>query len=138
MSFPDSQGATSDAEESLQLYSEAMDHHTETNTPPPTAIEILFNEAYSKFLKREEIPIDILTALSTTHITQEHFTKLINAGEIPSGRFIYLNDHHINFDTQTVHPHGEIICEIAHQICLQNRTSNLFRGGIGTGTIILT
>jgi hypothetical protein len=137
MSLPGSQGAASDPEESIQLYSEAMGDHTETNTPPPTAIEILFNEAYSKFLKREEIPDDILTALSTTHITQEHFTKLIAAGEIPSGRFIYLDDHHINFDTRTVHPHGEIICEIASQICLQNRTSKLFRGGTGTGIILI-
>ena len=79
----------------------------------------------------KSIPQHSLQALYRFTLTSHQYYRYVNVTEHPGGRFIYLDNGKVCFDTWTMPPHAEVITEIIEQIALQNRNPKLFQSGTG-------
>jgi hypothetical protein len=66
-------------------------------------------------------------------IDESTFLTLVTKCELERGRYIYLEDGKIKFDTYTMPPHAEVIVNVVKQLECQNNNPELFLGGTGGG-----
>ena len=103
--------------------------HLEEYNPRLVALYKVFNDVYIPFRDGRPVPKRAREALSKYTLTSREYYALVTDRELPSGRYIYLDDGKIIFDEWTMPPHAEVIVEIVEQIAAQNRPTKLFQGG---------
>jgi hypothetical protein len=114
-------------------------HYTHPDVFIPRRPDLLkaFNDVYRPFKEGQKIPDYALAKLEEFTIDEPTFVTLVTKRELEKGRFIYLEDGKIKFDTYTMPPHAEVIINIVKQIERQNSNPELFLGGTaGGGTTI--
>lgn len=105
--------------------------HLEDHNPHLVALYQAFNDVYIPFRDGRPIPKRARETLSKYTLTSQEYYALVTDRELPSGRYIYLDDGKIIFDEWTMPPHAEVIVEVVEQIAAQNRLTKLFQGGSG-------
>jgi hypothetical protein len=108
--------------------------HADVFVPRRPNLLKAFNDAYRPFKEGQKIPEDALARLEEFTIDVPTFSILVTKREMEKGRYIYLEDGKIKFDTYTQPPHAEVINDVMMQIARQNDNPRLFIGGTAGGS----